>query len=254
MKTIAIALQARTGSSRVPEKILKPISKFNSMFEAIYNQLKHVEGKTEFILTTSDSPSEERLIELAKTHGFKISTAPVDDIVTRLYKTSELANADILVRIWGDCPFVCPDLINEMLVIFNEKNYQFMSNSEFFTRTIPAGMDVEIYSRKLIQNMNDDVVDVKQREFPIEYIKKNLAAGDFGFWNMNEDLSKVHLTIDYPEDFTAGQKALGLLLKDRSYFKKDDVIHFIHEFPEIISEFSGKARNKELKEFLDKGK
>lgn len=251
---IVIALQARTGSSRVPAKILKPIHKFNSMFEALFNQLKQVKGQVEYVLTTSDSPDEERLITLAKSQGFKVSTAPVDDIVTRLYKTAELVDADVLVRIWGDCPFVCPDLIEEMLSIFEEKKYQFMSNSEFYTRTIPAGMDVEIYSRKLIQNMSKDVVDVKQREFPVEYIKKNLAADDFGFWNMKEDYSRVHLTIDYPEDFIAGEKALKVLLKDKSYFRKDDVIHLINEFPGIIAEFSGKARNKELKEFLDKGK
>lgn len=253
MNKIVVALQARTGSSRVPAKILKPIYKFSSMFEAIHNQLSRVEN-AEMVLTTSDSPDEARLIDLAKSKGYEVSTAPVDNIVSRLSSVINQSKAEILVRIWGDCPFVCPDLIDEMLKIFEEKHYRFMSNSEFFSRSIPAGLDVEIYRRDLVLAMDKDVQDVKLREFPIEYIKKNLKPDEYGFWNMTPDYSKVHLTIDYPEDFVAGEKALQFLLEGKQYFKKSDVIKLIEARPDIIGEFSGKARNKELSEFLNQGK
>lgn len=247
---VAIGIQARIGSTRLPKKVLKKIYKDYSLFHSIYNQVKHVNFSHQVLLNTSDSSTEKELVEHAESLGLRAVTGPVDDIITRLYNMVEATGADFLIRIWGDCPFVCPDIINDMMKTMLQMQWQFISNGDFYSRTLPPGLDVEIYTASLLKKMNQDVKDVKQREFPVEYVRKNVAAGSFGFWNIKENYSDIHLTIDYPQDFVAGTRLLEILLKDKDYFISSDIYKLIEQKSEAIQSFSSEARNKEYVEYL----
>ena len=249
---VVIGIQARTGSTRLPKKVLKKINKDFTLFHSIYNQLKHVSFPCEVVLNTSDNESEAELIAHAKSIGLISITGPVDDIITRLANIAITTKADYVMRIWGDCPFVCPDIIDDMLKVMLERNWNFISNGDYYSRTLPPGLDVEIYSADLLLKMSSEVKDSKLREFPVEYIRKNVPEHLFGFWNISQNYSHIHLTIDYPQDFIAGTKLLDILLANKDYFLSSDIYKLIDEKSEAIMAFSSDARNMEYVEFLKK--
>ncbi|MGZ5280611.1 MAG: cytidylyltransferase domain-containing protein, partial [Pseudobdellovibrionaceae bacterium] len=198
-KKIALTIQARLGSTRLPGKVLHNLAG-KPMFEQIYNQVKHSKLVSDFCLNTSDASSDDALVEFASRLGLKVFQGPVDDIVSRMFGALEVCQSDYLVRIWGDCPFVCPDVIDEMLTVMLDKDLNFAHNSDISKRTYPPGLDVEIYRRDLLTLMNKEVTDPKLREFPVEFVKKNLNRFTMQLFQSSVDLSHTHLTVDYPAD------------------------------------------------------
>lgn len=218
------------------------------MFAQILNQVRQSKKITEFCLNTSDASQDDRLAEFALSQNLKVFRAPVDDIVTRLWGSLQATEADCLVRIWGDCPFVCPDVIDEMLDVMMKKNLHFIHNSDISKRTFPPGLDVEIYRKDLLSAMNDEITDPKLREFPVEFVKKNRQRFSMELFLSNVDLSNLHLTVDYPADMIAAEKLLLRLHGKKNYFLYSDLQNVLKNSPDI--EFSQEARNIEYQNFL----
>jgi spore coat polysaccharide biosynthesis protein SpsF (cytidylyltransferase family) len=246
-KKTALTIQARLGSTRLPGKVLHNLAG-KPMFEQIYNQVKHAQKVQSFCLNTSDAESDDKLVTFAKGLGLQIFRGPVDDIVSRLAGAMNVCAADHLVRIWGDCPFVCPDVIDDMLAVMFENDLHFVHNSDIANRTFPPGLDVEIYRRDLLMAMNAEVTDPKLREFPVEFVKKNLQRFSMRLFPSPVDLSHTHLTVDYPADMKAAEILLNRLHQKKAHFGYQDLQDVLKNSSDI--EFSQEARNIEYQKFL----
>lgn len=248
----ALFIQARSGSKRLPLKIFRSIGIHNSMLAAILAQVKESKEINEFYLSTSDSADESQLINLARELEMKVSTGPVDDIISRIHNVVSDSGCDHVVRVWGDCPFVCPDIIDELLETMMKNKWRFCSSADFSGRTTPPGLDVEIYSSTLIQEMHQKVVDPKLREFPVEFVKKNVSPNHYGFWNFPSSKSQYYLAIDYSEDLIAGDVLLKNLISKtgNQSFKSSDLFNLMNEKPHLFEAFSTAERNIEYKKYL----
>ncbi len=242
MKT-TLALQARMGSSRLPQKALRLINR-RTLLECIVGQVKGAKLVTHLALATSDSPQEKELIAKARGLGLSTHVGAVDDIVGRLFVAAQETDCDVLVRIWGDCAFICPDVIDEMILHFVEHHFEFLNNENY-----PGGLDVEIYSRDLLNRMNAEVRDLKQREFPVEFVK--LSSAKRGTYRPKEMIPGAHLTIDYLEDLVAAEKIYSLLESVGPIFTYNDLVHLFRQMPALASEFSKAERNIEYNRYLN---
>ena len=250
---IGAVLQARLGSTRLKQKALRLLNG-QPLILQVYNQVQNCSLIDEVVLMTSNEPLDLKLIELFKSQHRGYSTGPVDDIVTRLYTASDKYQLDYLVRIWGDCPFVCPDIISEMLQIVLTRKLDFISNSDIQKRTFPPGLDVEIYSRALLTQMNQQVSDPKKREFPIEYVRSSVAADKQDRYHDQSGVANagdLHMTIDYEEDLSAAESIYQILQKNNSAFTYPELRQLIKQQPELFKKFSAQTRNAEYKNYIN---
>jgi spore coat polysaccharide biosynthesis protein SpsF len=252
---VALAIQARLGSTRLKEKVLLDING-KPMIDHIIKQARAVSAVSEILLTTSDSPLDQKLVTHFKNQGRRSFAGPVDDIVGRLNGVVNVAEADYLIRIWGDCVFICPDVIEAMLEKAVSGKFEFVSNAELKNRSFPPGLDAEIYSAGLLAKMDREVTEKPQREFPIEYVKKSSArhyffqVSDLPF-TVNQPLSSdLHLTVDYPEDLEAVKTIFGKLCPNSEVFNFKTLCEFGHRNTELFRMFSHNERNIEYREYL----
>jgi spore coat polysaccharide biosynthesis protein SpsF len=245
---VAVAIQARLGSSRLPGKVLRDLAG-KPMFQQILEQVQATKTIQHFTLTTGDTEQDQPLIDFAKKQGLKVFQGPVDDIVKRLLGALDLTSAQYLVRIWGDCPFVCPDVIDDMVNMAVSQNLDYVFNGEFETRTYPPGLDLEVYSRRLLEHMVYDVKDPKLREYPLEYMKKHATGFKIAYHNIPENFSHLHLTVDYPEDLAAAEKMYRVLKVDEKPFTFEKLYPMFSQ-PEYMAGFSHQARNIEYHQYL----
>ena len=113
MKTIAI-VQARVGSTRLPNKVMKTIIG-TPMIEILLKRLNKSKLIDQIVLATSIDKKNENLIKHVEKLGFICTQGSEDDVLDRYLKTAEKMNAEIIVRITGDCPLVDPDLVDECI-------------------------------------------------------------------------------------------------------------------------------------------
>ncbi len=252
---IVATTQARLGSTRLPKKALLPLNGL-CLIDHLVKQIKGCNQVEEICLSTSDQPLDQTLIEHFARNGHRSFGGPVDDIVARLHGVCQTTGADILVRTWGDCPFVCPDIIGLMLNKFKKNNLSFLSNSEMSSRSFPPGLDIEIYSTELLERIQNSNFELALREFPIECIKKMGPGVARDYFHVHEVPggsslpADLHLTIDYPQDFFAAETILKKLSPDNRTFVFFELCEFYKNNSADFERFSSEARNTEYKAFL----
>ena len=58
-------------------------------------------------------------------------------------------NADVIVRLTGDCPLMTPDTVDEVVTAFLAADVDYATNTYPYTR--PDGLDVEVFTRGALE-------------------------------------------------------------------------------------------------------
>jgi spore coat polysaccharide biosynthesis protein SpsF len=234
-KKIVAITQARTGSTRLPGKVLLEVQ--NMPFLEIH--LKRVSMAKlidEVVVATTVKESDDAIADLVLKLGYKLSRGPEDDVLERYYNAATAANADIVVRITSDCPLIDPEIIDAIIEAHIKYSKDFTSN--IITRTYPDGMDVEVFSMDALTKAWNEAKDKADREHVTYYIWKNsdLMEGKlFTSHNVvaenNVDFSNLRLTLDYPEDLELITKLIELKGIDKTWI---DYVDTLNDNPALI--------------------
>ena len=149
MKTVII-IQARMGSSRLPNKVMKIING-KPMIELIVKRLKKSKEANDVVVATSRESENKVLIEHLKKIKTKVFIGKENDVLDRFYRAAKKFKADIIVRITADCPFVDACLIDDFIKRFKNKKPDYLANC--LPWTFPDGLDTEVFSFELLEKI-----------------------------------------------------------------------------------------------------
>ena len=105
------------------------------MLAFLVERLKRCSHVDRVILATTDSPEDDALAALGHTLGLAVFRGSQNDVLSRYALAAEQTDASVLVRITGDCPFVDPGLLGEMIDEFRGQDIDYLSN--FLSPTYP---------------------------------------------------------------------------------------------------------------------
>lgn len=111
---ITIAVVCRLKSTRLPKKALLPIHGLASIERCLHNCLA-VSSINHIVLATSYLPEDDPLEQYTMDGRVKILRGDPDNIASRLIQVAEETDANIIVRVTGDCPAVSPEIL-EILI------------------------------------------------------------------------------------------------------------------------------------------
>ena len=140
MNTVAI-VQARMGSTRLPKKVMKEINSV-PVIGLLLNRLSKSKRISEIVLATSKEDLNKPLIDYVNSIGIPVECGSEDNVLERFYNVAKKYEADIVVRITGDCPLVDPKIVDSLIEKFISNNVNYASNIN--PPTFPDGLDVEV--------------------------------------------------------------------------------------------------------------
>ena len=196
MKIIAL-VQARMGSTRLPNKVMKPLNG-TPMIELLLLRLSGSIEINQIVLATSSKPENSKLIEHVKQLGFSVFKGSDKDVLDRFYQAGLMHNADAIVRITGDCPLVDPNLVDEVIKEFKNTGVDYISNA--ITPSFPDGLDIEVFSFDSIKLAWSQAKTQYQREHVTPYIRDSKLF-KLGSFSNSENLSDLRWTVDEQADF-----------------------------------------------------
>ena len=141
-KKITVIIEARTGSSRLPNKVIAEINS-NPMIFYVIDRVKQIKSVEQVVLATTNEKNDQILVEIGKQNSIMTFTGDSIDVLNRDYQCALQYNADPIIRITGDCPLIDPYLVENMLKFYLKNNYDYVSNR--INPKYPDGLDVEIY-------------------------------------------------------------------------------------------------------------
>jgi glutamate-1-semialdehyde 2,1-aminomutase len=236
---VAVILQARTGSSRLPGKVLADLAG-RPMLAFLVERLRRCELVDRLILATTDRPADDTLAELGVSLGLDVVRGSHQDVLARFALAALSTDAPILVRVTGDCPFLDPDLLAQVIEEFRGQNVDYLSNC--IPPTYPDGLDVEVFTRHSLVIAQHECSDQSQREHVTPWIRESgrfrLATKVHG-----ENLSALRWTVDEPEDLQV-IRAVVAHFDGRSDFSWQQVLELQQRQPELFAANAKFARNE----------
>ena len=201
MRTIAI-VQARMGSTRLPNKVLKPICGI-PMIELLLARLAHARELDQIVVATADDPRNLPLAEYVRKLGYDCYLGSESDVLDRYVGAARQARADVVVRITGDCPLVDPDLVDQVIRSFKSSGVEYLSNIS--PPTYPDGLDVEVFTFAALETAWQETRKPFDREHVTPYLRERGRFTQASL-NNNEDLSSLRWTVDEAADFEVIEK------------------------------------------------
>lgn len=198
MSMTAIVVTARFDSRRLPGKALLDICG-RSLLGRVVDRVRHTQGPYPLILATTSRPVDDEIARFGTEESLELFRGDTDDVLTRLIACGEAFDADRIVRISGDSPFIDPDLIERAVGESDSTNAEIVTN--VFPRTYPYGVSVEVLLLKTLRRIRELTDEPEDREHVTRYVYENPAA--FRIHNLtNPDTRQtgLRLVVDTPED------------------------------------------------------
>jgi len=246
---IAAVIQARMGSTRLPGKILIEISG-KPMLEHVIDRVKRSSTIEEVVIATTKRSEDLKIVELGNRLGVNVYTGSEDDVLDRYVRAAEKVQADVIVRITGDCPLIASSVIDEMVQHHLKSGVEYTGNAA--VRTFPRGLDVEVVSFAALKRSHKLGKSKHHREHVTPFIYENpdlFKIGNFEAFGVLR-APQFRLCVDTKEDLTLIRAIYEKFYLPDEFVQIEDVIEFLHNNPElakinIASEKEHLSRNLE---------
>jgi spore coat polysaccharide biosynthesis protein SpsF (cytidylyltransferase family) len=152
-KKCVLIIQARTGSTRFPKKVLKKING-TSLIEHIIYRVKKVKKIDQIVLATTKKEEDDILCKLAKKNKISFFRGSENDLVDRYYKAAINFNAKFILRLPADNPIPEPKEYDRLIKYHLKSKKDFSSNiCNFKENGYPDGIGVEIFNFKALEKI-----------------------------------------------------------------------------------------------------
>lgn len=189
---IAILIQTRLGSTRLPEKALLPLGD-STVLGQVIRRCKKTGLKV--IVVTPD----KKISDIAKEEGVDLVSRLYlnkRDVLAEYYNAAMTNGVDTIIRITGDCPCVSPKEINQMVGMFENRDI-ICNHSDGLTGLGVDGLDIEVFSFNALKKAYNEAVEPSDREHVCLWMYSNLRSEQIACsWEYYPKLS-----IDTQEDY-----------------------------------------------------
>jgi spore coat polysaccharide biosynthesis protein SpsF len=242
---ILAILQARLSSSRMPEKVLKPILGKPMLLHQI-ERLQCSEKIDKLVVATSDNISDNLIEKMCLDNNIEVFRGDLNNVLDRFYQCAKSYGPDHIVRLTGDCPLIDWKVIDDMIRYYLDRKLDYMATSINF----PDGLDAEVMTMKALSEAKFHATLPSELEHVTQYINKKNDKFRIEYFDSKRSLSHHRWTVDEPEDFILVEKIYQTLYEDNPQFLMNDILNLLDEHPELAKINNNFIRNKGLEKSL----
>ena len=238
-----IIIQARTGSSRLPNKIFKEICG-KPILKHVIDRLEKCKNVNKIIIATTTNEKDDSIEKFCINNKIHFYRGDENDVLDRYYKTAKYFESKYIIRITSDCPLIDPSIVDNMINFFFENNEIFLdieyANKEYGAKGgFPDGTNPNIFAFDDLEDAWKNSYTQHDREHVCPYmIRKYKSNKKFKiFLNKTYEhinFCKLHLSVDTLEDFNLVNEIYKNLFYKNNYFTIYDVLDFLNKNSYLI--------------------
>ncbi len=213
---VLCVVQARTGSTRLPGKVLQEIAG-RPMLRFMLDRLESLQVDAH-VVATSTLARDDAVADIAAAAGWSIVRGSEDDVLARFVGALDVHPAAHVVRLTADCPLSDPRLVEDVIARHLDCNADYTAN--VFPRTFPKGLDVEVVRTGVLRAAALEATDAGEREHVTPFVYRRPER--FRLANLRHDagLGDERWTVDTAEDL-ASVRALVARMGDERFSWED---------------------------------
>jgi spore coat polysaccharide biosynthesis protein SpsF len=224
-------VQARCSSSRFPAKVLQPLQG-RPLILFMLDRVRRARRIDTIMLATSDDPSDQALADAVTAEGIPVYRGPLDDVLARFAGAAQAAQAEVVVRLTGDCPLIDPDLIDSVVDLLETRGAAYASNCS--PPGWPDGLDVEAMTASALMQAHQEATLPSHREHVTLFLRQH--PDRFAACHLQPllDMSALRWTVDYPDDLAFVRELLSAAqVQSSTSFDRFDLLRTLERRPEL---------------------
>jgi len=241
---VVAVIQARMGSTRLPGKVLKPVAGKPLLWHIVH-RLRHCVLVEDIAIATSTNPRDDAIVEWGAHEGVTVVRGPEDDVLARYARAAEALDADLIVRVSSDAPFIDAGFVDHLVASLIEQDGDYVLMEE---GALCAHEGVDPFSRRALDKlMMDAGSDPAAREHVTGYFK------------LHPDFVKIvraapypalarkggRLTIDTPDDLAFVEAVHARMAARAGEASLADLLLLLEREPEL-ARINGHVKQKPI--------
>jgi len=225
-----VVIQARIGSSRLRGKVLADIGG-RPMIAHVIERASRIEGITDVVVAIPDLTEDDGLASAVRSLGAPVVRGSSDDVLERYLTSVDATDADVVVRVTADCPFLSPRVSSSVVAAYAQGDADYASNT--LERSYPRGLDTEVVSAEALRIAGREATDPAEREHVTPFVWRRPERFALRSVRAATDRSALRWTVDVEEDL-ALVRAIHEELEGEA-FEVEDILEVIERRPELAT-------------------
>lgn len=242
-RKIVAVVQARYDSKRLYGKALAEINGMPAL-EWVVRAANAVPQIDEVVVATSDHGSDDIIADWCIRKNIMLFRGSKTDVLNRFYHAAKDRDANIVVRLTGDCPFLDPAVCSQLLLAFDQNQVDYATNSH--PGTWPDGLDCEVMKISALQSAYEEAKLPSEREHVTRWIRANKHR--FSQTVLICPLKRMHeerWTLDNSQDLQFLKSVAEKLTPSRPpHFH--EILHVLNTYPSLREKIVKGSRNEKL--------
>ena len=188
----------------------------------VFHQLAFSKKISNAVLATSINEDDNILVKWAEKNNIPFYRGSIDNVLERFYNAAKYFNADIIVRVTGDCPLIDPEIIDLMLDKFIGSDLDYLTNNN--PPTFPDGLDVEIFSMESFEKVYQQAKLLSELEHVTPYYKTYYKLFKIDNYTNEINLQNHRWTLDTREDYELIKIIYSKLFNENSFISYKEVL------------------------------
>lgn len=240
-----IIIQARTGSTRLPNKMLTPFHQGKGILQILLERIKNEfpDDFDKIIVATTTNSGDDKIVELCERLNVSYFRGSEDDVLQRFIDAAKHFGADKIVRICADNVFLDIKLLRVLYENLGKNDCDYLSYCKSDgTPSIKThyGFWSEGTTLKSLESIVDATDDKLYHEHVTNYIYSHPNYYTIHLQKIDETIAGIEkhddfrLTIDTADDFQISQEIYSFLYENSVPMTSENIVKHVVSHPEYL--------------------
>lgn len=233
-KKIVASIEARMTSSRLPGKVLMQAINGMSMLEFMIHRVRKSQLIDQIVVATTINSTDDPIIEMCKKLSIDYYRGSENDVLLRVLNAHKSVNSKIIVELTGDCPLIDPKIIDQVINVYLNNNFDYVSTGN--VRSFPGGVGTQVFSIDILKEISTKTKEPYDREHVSPYIYQ---SGEYSLRAVIADKElfwpELILALDYKGDYYLIKKIIEHFYPNRKYdFSLKDIVNYLKKNMQLL--------------------
>jgi spore coat polysaccharide biosynthesis protein SpsF (cytidylyltransferase family) len=194
---VAVIIQARIASTRLPGKVLMDLGG-KTVLARVIERARAIPGADVVVCAIPEGGADDPVALEAARAGAVVFRGSQTDVLDRYWRAALAMDAGAVMRITSDCPLIDPAVCGDLIRLWREAGVDYGSINT--PPSWPHGLECEIFSMAWLERAAREAVKPSEREHVSPFIRNHPEVGQVNMPGPGSETVRHRWTLDHPDD------------------------------------------------------
>lgn len=227
---LAVIVQARMASSRLPGKVLKTLAG-ETVLAHVLHRCSAINGCDVVCCAIPESGECDVLAREAEHHGAAVFRGSETDVLDRYSQAASACDAEVVMRVTSDCPVIDPEICSQVVALLRQNDLDYACNN--MPPSFPHGLDCEVFTRAWLERAAHEATRPYDREHVTPFMRNHRQIRKLNLTCSEPNVVSHRWTLDTPDDYKFFQNLFGRMPDGMSSWSWKVPLSVVNATPEL---------------------